>query len=78
MPVLLLLIAVSLSLSAAFVGICIVSIRNGQFDDLESPRWRLLFTDSGDGPAPAPIPDFAPDHGFRLETQSRIATHDPH
>ena len=48
MSVLLVLIAVSLLLSAAFVLICIASIRGGQFDDLESPRWRILFSDSGE------------------------------
>lgn len=43
MSVLLLLIPVSLAMAAGFVALCVTSIRNGQFDDLESPRWRLLF-----------------------------------
>lgn len=43
MSVLLLLIPVSLALAAAFMFICLASIRGGQFDDLESPRWRMLF-----------------------------------
>ncbi len=46
MPVLILLIAISVTLSALFVAICIVSIRGGQFDDLESPRWRMLFKET--------------------------------
>jgi cbb3-type cytochrome oxidase maturation protein len=43
MSVLLLLIPISLSLAAAFTLLCLASIRGGQFDDLESPRWRILF-----------------------------------
>jgi cbb3-type cytochrome oxidase maturation protein len=43
MSALLLLIPVSLGLAVAFVVLCLASIRGGQFDDLESPRWRLLF-----------------------------------
>ncbi len=52
MSVLLLLIPVSLALAVAFVVVCLNSIRSGQFDDLESPRWRILF----DGPNPAARP----------------------
>lgn len=43
MSVLLVLVPVSLSLAALFVAACLLSIKTGQFDDLESPRWRLLF-----------------------------------
>lgn len=43
MSVLLLLVPVSVSLAALFVAACALSIRKGQFDDLESPRWRMLF-----------------------------------
>jgi cbb3-type cytochrome oxidase maturation protein len=43
MSVLLLLIPVSLAMATTFVTLCVLSIRNGQFDDLESPRWRVLF-----------------------------------
>ena len=43
MSVLLVLIPVSLAMAAAFVALCLASIRGGQFDDLESPRWRILF-----------------------------------
>ena len=43
MSVLPLLIGVSLSLAALFVCVCLFSIKGGQFDDLESPRWRVLF-----------------------------------
>jgi cbb3-type cytochrome oxidase maturation protein len=45
MSALFVLIAISLALSFLFVGVCIISIRNGQFDDLESPKWRVLFAD---------------------------------
>lgn len=47
MSVLFLLIGVSLTLSALFVVICILSIRGGQFDDLESPKWRAIFSAQG-------------------------------
>lgn len=50
MSVILVLIGVSLLMSAGFVFICISAIRDGQFDDLESPRWRVLFSDLGDTP----------------------------
>ena len=70
MSVLILLIAVSLALSAAFVWICIVSIRSGQFDDLESPKWRVIFSDSTE---PLPL-----NPGRQAVTPSRIALHDPH
>lgn len=43
MSVVLLLVPVSLALAGLFVTACILSIRSGQFDDLESPRWRILF-----------------------------------
>jgi cbb3-type cytochrome oxidase maturation protein len=43
MSVLILLVPVSLALAALFTLACVASIRAGQFDDLESPRWRILF-----------------------------------
>lgn len=46
MTVLLVLVPVSLALAALAVAACIFSIRAGQFDDLESPRWRMLFDSS--------------------------------
>lgn len=70
MSVLVLLIAVSLALSACFVGICIASIRSGQFDDLESPKWRVFFTDATEALPPNPGPQSA--------TPARIPFHDPH
>lgn len=73
MSVLILLIAVSLALSAAFVGVCLASIRSGQFDDLESPRWRMLFADTAGEAAP----DFTPTPGQPAVNPSRIARHDP-
>jgi cbb3-type cytochrome oxidase maturation protein len=48
MDVLLLLIPVSIALAAASVVACLVAIRGGQYDDLESPRWRILFDDRRD------------------------------
>ena len=70
MSALILLIAVSLALSGGFVWICIVSIRSGQFDDLESPKWRLFFSDATQTLPLNP--------GYQAETQPRIAPHDPH
>ena len=48
MEVLLVLIPLSVLLAGAFVVACVAAIRGGQYDDLESPRWRMLFdTPSG-------------------------------
>lgn len=66
MSVLFVLIGISLIMSALFVGICLVSIRNGQFDDLESPRWRVLFPDGVESLPPAPY--------FETNPQSRNGT----
>jgi cbb3-type cytochrome oxidase maturation protein len=46
MDVLFVLIPVSIALAAASVVACLVAIRGGQYDDLESPRWRILFDDA--------------------------------
>ncbi|HKP95914.1 MAG TPA: cbb3-type cytochrome oxidase assembly protein CcoS [Fibrobacteria bacterium] len=70
MSVLILLIAVSLALSAAFVAACIVSIRSGQFDDLDSPRWRVFFADATESLPLTP--------GLHPDTPARIPSHDPH
>lgn len=43
MEVLFVLIPLSVVLAAAFVAACLAAIRGGQYDDLESPRWRMLF-----------------------------------
>lgn len=53
MSVLLILVPVSLCLAALSVAACLISIRAGQFDDLESPRWRMLF-DSPPAATPSP------------------------
>lgn len=55
MSVFLILIPVSVGLAAAFVLLCLASIKDGQFDDLESPRWRILF--EGGSPAAEKSPD---------------------
>jgi cbb3-type cytochrome oxidase maturation protein len=47
MEVLLVLIPVSIALAAASVVACLVAIRAGQYDDMESPRWRMLFDPPG-------------------------------
>lgn len=53
MEVLFVLIPVSIVLAAASVVACLAAIRGGQYDDLESPRWRMLFDDrrASEGPA---------------------------
>lgn len=53
MEVLFVLIPVSIGLAAASVVACLAAIRGGQYDDLESPRWRMLFDDrrAPEGPA---------------------------
>lgn len=46
MDVLFVLIPVSIALAAASVVACLIAIRGGQYDDMESPRWRMLFDDA--------------------------------
>jgi cbb3-type cytochrome oxidase maturation protein len=70
MSAIILLIGISLALSAGFVAACLYSIRDGQFDDLETPRWRLFFSDSTEALPLKP--------GFASETQARNPDHDPH
>ncbi len=43
MEVLYILIPLSVVLAVAFTVACVRAIRQGQFDDLESPKWRILF-----------------------------------
>ncbi|MBW8889416.1 MAG: cbb3-type cytochrome oxidase assembly protein CcoS [Fibrobacteres bacterium] len=56
MSVFLVLIPVSLTLAIAFVFLCLASIRGGQFDDLESPRWRILFDGAPESAPSAALP----------------------
>jgi len=46
MAVLYVLIPVSIALAVGFVLVCLAAIRKGQFDDLESPQWRILFDEA--------------------------------
>lgn len=64
MSVLALLIPVSLVLAIVFVAACVIAIRKGQFDDMETPRWKLLF----DGPAPG-----APEAARRNDSKAPTA-----
>ena len=43
MDMLTLLIPAALALSALGLGLFIWAVRHNQFDDLEGPRWRLLY-----------------------------------
>lgn len=43
MEVLFLLIPLSVLLAAGFTAACIIAIKKGQYADLESPKWRILF-----------------------------------
>ncbi len=45
MEILFVLIFISIVLAAGSVVACLAAIRGGQYDDLESPRWRMLFDD---------------------------------
>jgi cbb3-type cytochrome oxidase maturation protein len=42
MKVMILLIAISLSLALIFLLLFFMAVKNGQFDDLDSPSFRLL------------------------------------
>jgi cbb3-type cytochrome oxidase maturation protein len=71
MSVFLILIPVSLALAIAFVCLCLASIRDGQFDDLESPRWRILFEGGPSGP-PSGLGEGAPEAPFSKHAQPAI------
>lgn len=45
MGILLLMILSSLSLGLIFLVIFLISVKNGQFDDCETPAIRILFDD---------------------------------
>ncbi len=66
MSVLALLIPISLVLAIVFVAACIIAIRKGQFDDMESPRWKLLFdappSASPEPPSRSGSPSRKPEH----------------
>jgi cbb3-type cytochrome oxidase maturation protein len=51
MSVLLILIPISVALAGLFVFLCIKAIKQGQFDDMESPAWRMLFDPPRSKPA---------------------------
>lgn len=48
------LLPLALLLSALGLAGFVWALRDGQLDDLEGPRWRILFED--DGPRPRPCP----------------------
>lgn len=54
MGILFVLIPLSLMLLVVAVAVFFWAVRNGQFDDLDSPAYRILMDD--DGPAPAKPP----------------------
>lgn len=54
MGILFVLIPLSLMLLVVAVAVFFWAVRNGQFDDLDSPAYRILMDD--DGPAPAEPP----------------------
>ena len=60
MEVLFLLIPLSVALAAGFTIACLGSIRGGQFDDLESPRWRMLFDRRDVAPQDPPVVTLIP------------------
>lgn len=43
MSVIYLLIPISLIMGGLAVWACLKAIRGGQYEDLESPKWRVLF-----------------------------------
>ena len=51
MEILFLLIPLSVLLVGIAIGIFIWAVRNGQFDDLDSPAWRILVEDHRDNAA---------------------------
>ena len=43
MDIILLLIGISLSIAAGFLGVFLWNLRSGQYDDTETPAIRILF-----------------------------------
>jgi cbb3-type cytochrome oxidase maturation protein len=52
MSVIYIVLPVALLLAAGFVFAFIWGTRRGQFDDMETPRWRMLFDDTPVKPTP--------------------------
>lgn len=61
MDILFLLIPVSLVLVGVIVAALVWAVRSGQFDDLDSPGWRLLLDDEDEPPRQQPAQGGAPD-----------------
>lgn len=67
MNVLYLLLPLALALAGAFVIVFVWAVRNGQFDDLETPSHRVLFDDS-ESPSAAEPDETTPDSRGRQKT----------
>ncbi|MEM9304142.1 MAG: cbb3-type cytochrome oxidase assembly protein CcoS [Pseudomonadota bacterium] len=50
MSILLVMIPLSIALLATAVGIFFWAVRRGQFDDLETPAWRVVLDDDSRPP----------------------------
>jgi cbb3-type cytochrome oxidase maturation protein len=60
MNIIFILIPLGLLLSAVAVAAFFWAVRSGQYDDLESPGWKILYDDDRAPPQPAaPRPDTA-------------------
>lgn len=57
MTILYLLIPLGLLLLGIAVGVFFWATRSGQFDDLDSPGWRVVMDDDRAPPRPAPTDD---------------------
>ncbi len=76
MEIVILLVPLAFLLVALGIGAFVWALRRGQFDDLDSPQWRILFDDQqsrqhppaekADPDAPDPQDDAGePDHDVR-------------
>ena len=46
------LLPLALMLGLSFAAVFVIAVRKGQFDDLETPRYRILIDDEGDKKGP--------------------------
>ncbi|MCA9292806.1 MAG: cbb3-type cytochrome oxidase assembly protein CcoS [Phycisphaerales bacterium] len=52
MSVIFIALPVTILIAAGFVVAFVLSVRRGQFDDLDTPQYRVLFDDEAEGTTP--------------------------
>lgn len=65
MEVVYFLLPVAVLMSATGLGFFVWALRNGQYEDLEGPRWRVVYDDDSVPLPPRARPSSPPDAGAR-------------